>query len=388
MIIGNPYRPGAGLMPGYLAGREELISNAGSMFESLKNKIPVQSIAYTGYRGVGKTVLLNRLQEISGEYGISGFHIEVTKSGSFIAKLSDNCRVYLRNNSVSEKLKGLFKKAVDALKSIELSYKPGNSEFSVSMQERILYTNSDAAQGLQELFEAIGGIAAEKNRPICFFIDEFQYAKQSEMDAFVSALHRASQLAYPVMAVCAGTPEMIKMLYKEKTYVERLFIFPKLGLLTESQVGDAIVIPGEKVKLSFDETAVERIALITGGYPYFVQQYGQIICSHAGENMLVDETAVNDVLPEYYKELDNNFYMIRYQERGELEKQCLQAIADADSLPCNVSYIAKTLGKNPRQVSPSLSRLKNKGLITYESASEIDFTVPGFGDYIKRNRQQ
>ena len=63
----NPYRPGAGLMPVYLAGRDEDINDVGQMFEALTMNIPIQSIIFSGLRGVGKTVLINKLQSIAEE---------------------------------------------------------------------------------------------------------------------------------------------------------------------------------------------------------------------------------------------------------------------------------------------------------------------------------
>lgn len=383
--IKNPYRPGAGLMPGYLAGREEVIRNTEDSFTALKEGIPVQSIAFTGYRGVGKTVLLNKLQEIAEDgYGIAAYYTEVTKTGSFIAKLSDHCRKYLRSHSFSEKAKKLLEKAVDALKSLEISYNPENPTFHVSMQEKILFTNADLSQGLQELFEAIGQIAKKRELPVCFFVDEFQYASQDEMDAFISALHRANQLSFPIMAVCGGTPEMIKMLHKEKTYVERLFLFPKLEMLTESEVWDALTIPGERVHLIYTEAASRKITDFTGGYPFFVQVYGQLLYKLIEEGEKVDADFVNHVLPDYYRELDQNFYMVRFSERGALEKECMVAMAKAKKLPCTVAIVAKELNKTIKQITPTLARLKNKGLIRYDSISEIDFTVPGFDGYIRR----
>ena len=40
----NPYRPGAGLMPAYIAGRDEDIKNVEQMFSALTLNIPTQSI--------------------------------------------------------------------------------------------------------------------------------------------------------------------------------------------------------------------------------------------------------------------------------------------------------------------------------------------------------
>lgn len=56
----NPYRPGAGLMPVYIAGRDEDIQNVSQMFDALTMDIPTQSIIFSGLRGVGKTVLINK----------------------------------------------------------------------------------------------------------------------------------------------------------------------------------------------------------------------------------------------------------------------------------------------------------------------------------------
>ena len=385
MKINNPYRPGAGLMPTVLAGREDIIQAARLSFASLSKGIPVQSIAYTGFRGVGNSVLLNRLQEIASEdFDISCYHIEVAKSGSFVGKLSDSCKKFLREHSASEMAKTLFASALDALKSIEVSYNPQSAEFSLSLQEQLLYSNGDLAQSLQDLFTSIGEIAKKKQVSICFFIDEFQYTSQEEMDGFISAIHRANQLSIPIMAMVAGTPDMIKMLHKEKTYVERLFLFPRLDILSDEEVATAISEPGKKVGLQFSSEALSLIAKITGGYPYFVQQYGQIIFNNFSEEGIVNAAFVEKVKDDFYNLLDKNFYMIRFEERSDSEKTCLIAMTKAPQLPCTVAFIAKELGKNTKQISPTLARLKNKGLITYENINEVGFTVPGFKEYIKR----
>ena len=54
----NPYTPGAGVMPGYLAGRDEVIQEGKDSIYSLMHGYPRQPIIYYGLRGVGKTVLL------------------------------------------------------------------------------------------------------------------------------------------------------------------------------------------------------------------------------------------------------------------------------------------------------------------------------------------
>lgn len=76
MLKINPYRPGAGLMPLYIAGRDEEIENVSQMFDTLTMNIPIQSGIFSGLSGVGKTVLINRLQTIAEEKEIFCKRIE------------------------------------------------------------------------------------------------------------------------------------------------------------------------------------------------------------------------------------------------------------------------------------------------------------------------
>ncbi len=73
----NPYRPGAGLMPTYLAGRDDDIADVSQMFDALTMNIPTPSIIFSGLRGVGKTVLINKLQKIAEDKDIFCKHIEI-----------------------------------------------------------------------------------------------------------------------------------------------------------------------------------------------------------------------------------------------------------------------------------------------------------------------
>ena len=62
----NPYRPGAGLMPTYLAGRDADMDAIRDLLDALKLGIPTQSVIFSGLRGVGKNekILFLRLQAV------------------------------------------------------------------------------------------------------------------------------------------------------------------------------------------------------------------------------------------------------------------------------------------------------------------------------------
>ena len=115
MIKVNPYRPGAGLMPTYLAGREEDVVNIEKMFEALTLNIPTQSVIFIGLRGVGKTVLLNQLEKIAEEKNVFCKHIEVEEKNDFVSQIASCAQAFLRKISAKEKFKNLIQKPLDAV---------------------------------------------------------------------------------------------------------------------------------------------------------------------------------------------------------------------------------------------------------------------------------
>jgi len=58
----NPYAPGAGSPPPELAGRDELLERASIALDRIRAGLAAKSLLLVGLRGVGKTVLLNRIR--------------------------------------------------------------------------------------------------------------------------------------------------------------------------------------------------------------------------------------------------------------------------------------------------------------------------------------
>lgn len=379
----NPYRPGAGLMPTYLAGREEDIQNLEQMFDALTMNIPTQSIIFSGLRGVGKTVLINRLQKIAEDKDIFCRHIEVEERNDFISQIATCAQVFLRKVSTKEKFKNLIQKPLDAIKSLVVSFDPNDNTFSLSLQEKELYKSTNLTQSLTEVFTTIGETAYKSSTPICFFIDEIQYMKPRELGSLIAALHRTNQLGYPVMVVGAGLPKIYKMLSDEKSYSERLFLYKEIGSLNEEQSRNAIVIPASKFGVSFSEGAIEKIISLTKGYPFFIQQMCQVVYKNTDEKE-IKSAHVEENTDEFFQTLDIGFFKVRYERCADSDKKFVFAMVKCGELPCAISNIAKTLHKNVSQISTTRAQLINKGIIFPIRYKELDFTVPEFSGFIQR----
>lgn len=382
----NPYRPGAGLMPMYLAGRDEDISNIEQMFMASTMNVPTQSVIFSGLRGVGKTVLLNKLQKIAEDMDIFCRHIEIEERNDFISQIATCSQAFLRKVSAKEKFKHLIQKPLDAIKSLVVSFDPNDSTFSLSLQDRELYQSANLTQSLMEVFTTIGETAFKSETPICFFIDEIQYMKEAELGALIAALHRTNQLGYPVMVVGAGLPKIYKMLSDEKSYSERLFLYEEIGTLTEGQSRKAIVEPAKRFGISYTDEAIDEIIRITKGYPFFIQQLCQIVYNNMKNEMIV-RSDIEDSIPAFFKVLDTGFFKVRYERCSEGDKKFIFAMVRCGELPCTVSNIARQLDKNVKQISPTRAQLINKGIIYPVRHSELDFTVPEFSGFIQRTSE-
>lgn len=379
----NPYRPGAGLMPTYLAGRDEDIQNVEQMFEALTMNIPTPSVIFSGLRGVGKTVLINRLQKIAEEKDIFCRHIEVEERNDFISQIATCSQAFLRKVSAKEKFKHLIQKPLDAIKSLIISFDPNDNTFSLSLQERELYKSNNLTQSLTEVFVTIGETAYKTETPICFFIDEIQYMKSAELGALIAALHRTNQLGYPIMIIGAGLPKIYKMLSDEKSYSERLFIYKMIGSLTDEQSRKAIEEPAKRIGVFYTDEAIKEIISITKGYPFFIQQICQVVFNDTDDEVIRDVHVKNSI-DEFFKLLDVGFFKVRYERCAESDKKFVFAMVKCGELPCTISNVARNLKKDVTSISTTRAQLINKGIIYPIRYKELDFTVPEFSGYIRR----
>lgn len=379
----NPYRSGAGLMPVYIAGRDEDIQNVSQMFDALTMDIPTQSIIFSGLRGVGKTVLINKLQSIAEEKGIFCKHIEIEERNDFISQIAECSQAFLRTISAKEKFKHLIQKPLEAIKSLVVSFNPEDNSFSLSMQDRELYVSNNLTQTLTEVFSTIGETAQKTETPICFFIDEIQYMKQNQLGSLIAALHRANQLGYPIMIIGAGLPKIYKMLSDEKSYSERLFMYKKIDSLTDEQSEKAIEEPAKKFNIIYAHEATNKIVEITKGYPFFIQQLCKIVYDKTNKDV-IELSDVENCIDEFLSSLDERFFKSRYERCAESDKKFIFAMVECGELPCTISNVAHNLNKTVGSISTTRAQLISKGIIYPVRYKELDFTVPEFSGYIQR----
>src|SRR5882757_9609450 len=199
--ISNPYAPGAGTPPPELAGRDELRETVRVTVERARRGLPAKSLILVGLRGVGKTVLLDRMREDAESTGIQTLRIEAPESRSLPALLAPQLRLLLLKLSRNEQAKKFAQRALRALAGFAKSLKVKYQDIEVGMDldpEAGLADNGDLEQDLQALLEAVGMAAQKAGTALVMFIDEMQYVEEDELAALIMALHRCVQRKLPI----------------------------------------------------------------------------------------------------------------------------------------------------------------------------------------------
>ena len=377
----NPYTPGAGLMPTYLAGREKLIKEAKESILSLKSGYPQRPTAYYGLRGVGKTVLLNTIEEFALENNIIYEHIEIIEKRDFLLQLTNICRKFINRLNKIEQAKSLIDKALSVLENFKLTYTIGDSSISAEVNRKNIELLSD---DLTELFVIMGNAAKKSGDCIIFFIDEIQYSKEEELSSILNALHRTGQLRLPITFFVAGLNKILKQFSEIKTYSERMFDFKEITSLNYEETRKAIIEPVKDLSVDYGEEAVKKIYVLTGGYPYFIQFFCDNLWKNIDKVNTITINDVNSTINSYFKRLDEGFFKSRFDRCTDKEKEFIQAMVKCGELPCTINNVAKILKKSVGSISPIRAQLINKGIIYSVKYGEIDFTVPQFDLFLKR----
>lgn len=386
----NPYTPGAGAMPKYLAGRDDILEAASLQIKALAANYQNRSIVLYGLRGVGKTVLLNSIESIAEGEGVLVRHIEVEEKKGLISPLASACCSLSSSLNKIELVKSKLDQMRNLFTSLTLSVDAGDGSLSFGFNEDILGTSLASSRNLSgdftDILVVLGKYAQAAGASILIGIDELQYAGKEELEALACALHRVTQLGLPVMFCCAGLPKLLKMLGEAKTYSERQFNFVKVDSLPRDKAVEAIVRPAQKLGVRYSDEAVDAIISYTEGYPYFIQELCSTIWTSSDSKCISLETVLECTSLTDIR-LDEGFFSVRYDRCTPRQKEFLIAMVRCRELPCTLANVAHYMGRDVSSIGPLRAQLISRGLIYSAARGEVDFTVPQFDRYLRRTEQ-
>ena len=382
--IKNPFSPGAGSQPPELAGRDLIISEARIALGRVIAGRSSQSQILLGLRGTGKTVLLNKIEGLAEDERYLTSFLEAPEAGSLAELLYPQMKQVLRKLSNVEAARAAVKLALSALRNFAVVFKVSVGEVEIGVEP----TPGSADSGnleldLTEMFELIGRAARDAGRGWALLVDEVQCLSEKDLAALIVAVHRVSQRSLPILVMAAGLPQIAGLAGDAKSYVERLFAFPAIGALDKNAAIEAIRNPIERQGAAIDDVALEEMIAKTGGYPFFVQEWGYQAWNAATTSPITLEDTIRASVHALAR-LDSGIFKVRMDRLTPAEVEYVNAMAGLGRGPYRSVDVASALGKELAALGPRRASIIEKGMIYSPGHGEVDFTVPLFDDFLRR----
>lgn len=377
----NPFMPGAGMQPPELVGRERDLEIVDRMIARTKLNNLDRGIIFSGLRGVGKTVLLVKLQEMAA--GKNMLTAKIESSGN---PDDDYEAIFHEINLAAMKIHlvgGLKKRLGDVISNIK-SMSFGAFGLSASVSRESSAQTSENPFKLELLIESITTELKKSNSGLYLFIDELQEMADEPLGTLMSIQHKMGQRSLPFYIIGAGLPNLPGVLSKSRSYAERLFEYRTIGQLSDADAAEGFQKPARRNGRPFTDDALNELIKVSSGYPYFIQAYGKAAWNASGSNPIPLQ-AVTKSEACARAELDDGLYSARWQRTTPTGRRYLAAMAKIGTeSPSSTAKVADRLGKSTGEISMTRDKLIKLGLIYSPEYGKVAFTVPGMGEFILR----
>ena len=395
----NPFRPGAGHPPPYLAGRRAERAE----FQRLLGQTTIlENMVLTGLRGVGKTVLLDSLRPLAIEHGWVWVGTDLSESTS-VSEDHVAIRLFTDLSPITSSV------VVETEEVRDVGFEAGIRQ----IQHTLGY------EALQGLYQGIPGLALDKIkgvleiawrslseipqvRGVIFAYDEAQNLsdqsakEQYPLSLLLDCFQSLQRKGLPLMLVLTGLPTLFPKLVEARTFSERMFRVVFLQSLDSDESEDAIRRPiaDSDCPLHLDDAAVSTIVTMSGGYPYFIQ----FICREVYDAFIqrIDRGEQASVpVAEIEQKLDTDFFAGRWARATDRQRALLFAIAQLEN--CDDEFTVQEVVETSKRVldkpfssshvNQMLATLASQGLVYKNRHGRYSFAVPLLGRFVRRQAQ-
>lgn len=397
-LFQNPFRPGAGHPPPYLAGREEERREFGKL---LDQQPILTNLVLTGLRGVGKTVLLETFKPIAIQKGWLWAGTDLSESAT-----------------VSEDIVGV--RIIADLAPLVSGIKIGESEqrragFTSSVEKKPRHLDFEL---LKLLYEGTPGLASDKLKAVLEFTwsclshtrcrgvvlayDEAQNlsdqaaSRQYPLSLLLDVFQSIQKKGLPYLLVLTGLPTLFPKLVGARTFSERMFHVMTLGRLKEHDSRDAILKPiaEQNCPVSFASEAVKGIIEHSGGYPYFIQFLCRELFDTYLQQKAAGEAKPRMTIAQSLHKLDSDFFAGRWNRVTDRQRELLTVVAVLPN--CDEEFTVQEIVEESRRslkkpfsashVNQILAKMADNGLVYKNRHGRYSFAVPLLGEFIKRQQ--
>ncbi|HYB22434.1 MAG TPA: hypothetical protein VED41_01465 [Solirubrobacteraceae bacterium] len=388
----NPFRPGAGHPPPYLAGR---VAEREEFERLLAQTTILENAILTGLRGVGKTVLLESFKPIALRRDWHWVGADLSESVS-VSEDSLALRILADLSVIGSRM--ILRKQDAA--GFAGTTKETRLDFATLTG---IYNGTPGlvADKLKTVLEVVAAaVTAEGSRGVIFAYDEAQTladqqaANEFPLSVLLDVFQSIQRKGIPFMLVLTGLPTLLPKLVEARTFAERMFRVMTLDRLDEADSRDAITKPIDHAQcpVRFDEASVALVAKQSGGYPYFIQ----FICREVYDAFIQSQRTTSAPQPVpldgIIQKLDTDFFAGRWARATDRQRQLLWCIAMLHTSGGEFTVqevVTKTdellkKGFSSSHVNQVLAALGKAGLIYKNRWGRYSLAVPLFDRFILR----
>ncbi len=249
---GNPFTPSFGTLPVVLVGRDEVLAGIAPLFSRFSKNDIHWATHLRGHRGVGKTVLLDQIQDAATRAGWWVLQEDAGAGPPLTAKIINRSLARLAEHDPPRRTRRISSlSAFGAGVGLEPTPSPPATVTSV-----------------RDVLDAVVG--AEANG-VLVTIDEAHQAPEKALNELGNAAQHLHRDGRPLVFVMAGLPRPERT--REPTFLGRAWQ-PALGRLTDIEVERGLVDTAATAGGTFEPLALRRAVELAAGEPFLMQLVG------------------------------------------------------------------------------------------------------------------
>ena len=393
----NPYTPGAGLQPPYLAGREGALRKVRRANEAIQAAQGTSPITITGLRGMGKTALLGHIGDLLAAEGWLSPPVARFSRTRNLEKLW----MATRSNILRMQPKTLLLEGTGGWSMDSMGWKAGgkigmtglaaSGELSGTLSPK--KAREMTRETIYEDLVHLGEAAKENSIEVLLRFDEAQEAPDDDLSVLVEIGQMAGERKWPLLLIFAGLGPLRTKLAKTGTFATR---FPGIeaGALSDSESEAALSVPATDQSVVFEQAALDAAIDFSRGVPYHIQMIGQesweesAVRWEEGRSCLITLDAVQRAIPHAIAEIATAMYQPLWSRATAGEQGYLTAMAMAPWTKDGISVkdVLVGLDKDHEDTGFLRQRLIDKGLIHGVRYGLVEFSYPGFDEYAREQK--
>ncbi|MGP6173312.1 ATP-binding protein [Corynebacterium sp. A21] len=361
----NPFTPTFGTSPALLVGRGPVIQEFADALDDGPGA-PGRALLLSGQRGVGKTALLNALEDEAKSRGWISIS-ETALSGLVDRFTTDHLPRLLsehdQHGNTERRFSGFT--APGGLGGLRFETGP-----------RHLATPSLRSQ-LTQLCDLL----APHGTGVLLTIDEISPETLKDLRAIAATVQHLFREDRPVAVVMAGLPQSVEALLDAPgvTFLRRALHHP-LGAVSRIDARHGLAVPVIEAGKSWNEPALAQAVAATRGYPYMLQLVG----FHAYRNAatVIEVADVQGAIERATRDVSSLVHRPTVSSLTAVEVAFLEAMAADDDLSAT-GDIAARMGKSAVYVGQYRRRLLDKHIITAPERGYVGLAMPGMREHLR-----